>query len=229
MVMVCGVAFAPIAFLAIKGLFGIGITLLLVAVGIYGGPVVAEKLANLKMKGLTGEWTKNPIPTLQRQYAEKVEKLQESREALRTFIGKVNSFATQVRNYKAQFPRNTDKHKLYDDQYHKFYSLQQLKERKYKEAENAVQRFGQVVIEAEAEWNMAMAARDVDLASNFNNDPMELLKSRTALTAVEDAMNGALAELDIALLEEPKFEGNVIDVTPIPVQISNKEVAPIRR
>lgn len=229
MVMACGVMFAPLAFLALKGLFAIGVTLALVALGIYGGPVAAEKLANMRHKGLVNEWKENPIPTLQRQYAEKVEKLAESRGALQTFIAKVSNYAARVRNYKSQFPRNKEKHKLYDDQLSKFQDLQQLKEGKYKQTETAVQRFGEVVVEAEAEWEMAMAAADVNKASDFNNDPMELLKARTALDSVQTAMNSAFAELEIALLEEPRFDNNVIDIQEVPVQISHKEAVPIRK
>lgn len=230
-VAVAGLAFAPIAFYTIVGLLGLAVTIVLVLSGIFLGPVLAEKLANWKMLGLTSEWAKNPIPTLQRQYAEKVEKLNESLKALEIFIGKVRSYETQVRNYKSNFPQNKEKHALYQKQYEQFFSLQQLKQKKFKEAQEAVEKFGQTVVEAEAEWNMALAARDVDLAADFNNDPMELLKARTALTAVEDAMNQSLAQLDIALLEEPKWDGNVYENIPsiasssgpIPLQIPAKK------
>lgn len=197
---------APVALLMLKGLFAIAVAVTLLAVGIYGGPVIAEKLANWKLMGLKDEWKKNPIPTLQRQYAEKVEKLGLSAENLRTFIAKVNGYASMVSNYKERFPRKPEKHKMYDERLSKYRELQALKENKFLRTKQAIEKFGEVVIEAEAEWDMALAANEVDLAANFNDDPMELLKSRTALTSVEEEVNKAFAELDIALLEEPRFD-----------------------
>lgn len=218
MVALAGLVFAPIALMVLEGVFALAVAIVLAMAGIFLGPVLAEKMANWKILGLTNEWAKNPIPTLQRQYADKVAKLAESLEALKTFIGKVRSYESQVRQYKQNFPKNREKIDLYERQYQQFFSLQQIKERKYKDAEAAIERFGQVIVEAEAEWGMAMAAKDVALASDFNNDPMELLKSRTALNAVTDAMNISLAELDVALLEEPRFEGATIDVTPVQIK-----------
>lgn len=226
---VIGLIFGPIALLAIKGLLGLVVAITVAAFGIFFFPVMMEGMRIGQTKALKGLWASNPIETLQNQYTDKVHKLDQAREALQTFIGKVNGFRSRLTNYKQQFPKNIEKHKLYQDQYEKFFSLQQLKERKFQEAMGAVARFGETVKEAEAEWEMAKAAQDVNLASDFNNDPMELLKARTALTAVQDAMNTSLAELDVALLEEPRFDNddNVIDIMPtlkLPeaVKVSNK-------
>lgn len=220
-VVVFGFILAPMAIVALKGMLALAVAIAIAVVGIFGFPVLVEAGKITKTKTMKGLWASNPIETLQIQYTEKVEKLSESQEALKVFIGKVNSFHSRLTAYKQQFPKNTEKHKLYQEQYTKFFDLQQLKESKYKNAMKAVENFGQTVQEAEAEWDMAKAAQDVNLASDFNNDPMELLKARTALTSVQDAMNTSFAELDIALLEEPKFEqeSNVIDITPQTLRI----------
>lgn len=230
-----GLAFAPVALYALTGLFALMVAVTLALVGWYGGPVLAEKLANMKQSGLVGEWKKNPIPTLQRQYAEKVAKLSESAESLKTFIAKVSGYAAMVRNYKERFPHKPEKHKMYDDRLGKYKDLQAFKEMKFRRTKTAIEKFGEVVIEAEAEWEMALAAQDVDLAADFNDDPMELLKSRTALSSVEEEVNRAFAELDMALLEEPRFETEdmkyvqVEDHSSVVLELPSKEPVKIAR
>ena len=93
------------------------------------------------------------------------------------------------------------------------------KKQKYRLAKQAVANFASSIQEAELYWKAAKAVHSSAALDDRDEDPMELLKTKTSLGAVVDSMNLAFAELDSALLdEEPEsHEPKLIETTPVDV------------
>jgi hypothetical protein len=227
-----GLIFAPIAFTMLYGMVALVVTVILAMTGIFFGPVLAEKMANWKMMGLTNEWKKSPVPTLQRQYAERADNLEQRKKALAMSMAAIADFNTLRANFKARFPKSTDKIALYDERAKRLQASENMKKAKYQAAADSLAKFGETVIEAEADWEVILALKKANQLEEMDNDPMELLKTRTSLGSVEREMNECFAQLDVAMLDTPKIEPILIEaehVEVLPSSIPSKESVKLPR
>lgn len=197
-----GLLFAPIALYTLTGLFALGVAAILAMTGIFLGPVLAEKMANWKMLGLQKEWAENPIPTLERQLIQKREDLKARKKNLEEFSASVNSVKSSNDEYKRVYPNNTDKIARLDEAYAKLNAGLERKVARYKAVKQAINNFEAAIQEADLFWKASLAVHRSAALDEKDEDPMELVKTRTSLGAVVQSMDLAFAELDSALLDE---------------------------
>lgn len=210
----CAVAFSYIAFKALVGLLALGVAGALCLFSFKLGPVLAEYLDNLKIKLIKKQALESPIPTLENQ-AIRYHNEKDTKEAkLEEIIGKLQTLVDKHDAFVKKYPNDTaeiEKNSKYVNRAKA--KVESLKKEFLLLAQN-VKLFDKEVEKAADKWDMAMTMQDFDLAGDFNNDPMELIRSRTALGSVESAINKSFASLETSMLEDLSSETPVIEVIP---------------
>lgn len=194
------VVVAPIVFLAIKGLVG------LIVAGVIGlgvinlAPVIAFKLGNWRLAAIKAEAAKNPIETLEQDYAERQQALSNFKHAITTFSAAVQTFKDKLEGFSIKFPKDTDK---FNDQFSKMKKLLDVRKHRYKEAEAALDQYSSEIDRAKAIWAMGQEAAKMNAAAGMTDeDFLAKLKQETAMDSVTTSMNTAFAELETSLMEE---------------------------
>lgn len=198
------IAVAPFIFLAVKGLVGLGIALVVGLVLINGAPVLSMKLANWKLKGIKHEATVNPVETLQHAYRERGEALQRFKQSITDFRTEVANFESQVEGFAAQFPADAPK---FAGQALQMNRLLDLRENRYRAARDELAQFQSEIDRADAIWKMSQAAQRLNKAAGLSNDDfMARIKTETAIDSVQSSLNRAFAELETSLLDEAPLQ-----------------------
>lgn len=211
---VAGLVFAPVAMWAIGGLIGIMAAAFIAAVGVMFGPVVAMKLANLRVKAVQAEAATNPIETRLNIYAAKALALDDFAQRIERFSGKILTFEGKLREMRKLFPKEAE---VFERQLIAMRTLKDQRSAEYLAAKGKLEQYKRETEKAEAIWQMALAAREVANSEGMKVDPMREIAERTALDAVESEMNASFAQLDRLMLERAP-EPQIIDVTPTRIQ-----------
>lgn len=218
---VVGFLVAPIIFVTIKGIIGLGIAMVLGLVGINLAPWVSVKVANWRLKALKHEASQNPIETLENQYRERQAALVSFRENILTFNAQVENFYGTVEGYAKKYP---DEAENYMRKYEKMKSLLVSRGEKYKQAQRKLAEFSEVIEQKRAEWEIAQAAAAMSKAAGVGEDFISQLMADTALGSVQTHLNTAFAELEVSLLEEVKPDDQKVIEMPkvqkVPAQIT---------
>lgn len=195
-----GFIVAPFIFLAIKGLVGLAVAAAVGLAVVNFAPVVAMKFANWRLQAIKAEATRNPIETLQNQYAERQLALGKFREAITNFSASVKSFQDKLSEFKVKFPQDSEK---FADQLSQMKRLLDLRRSKFKEAQISLEQFDSEIARANAIWEMGLAAASLNAAAGMTEDDfLAKIKVETALESVSQTMNSAFAELETSLVEE---------------------------
>jgi hypothetical protein len=195
-----GFIVSPFIFLAVKGLVGIGIAAAVGLAVVNFAPVVAMKFANWKLSAVKAEAARNPIETLQNEYADRGVALASFREAINNFSASVKDFHDKLAGFKEKFPQDAEK---FEDQLSKMKRLLEVRRSKYKEAQEALAKFETEIHRADAIWQMGLEAAKMNAAAGMTDqDFMAKIKVETALDSVSKTMNVAFAELETSLIEE---------------------------
>jgi hypothetical protein len=198
---------APLAVMAVKGLIGIAIAIVVAGIIIFGAPPLLDFLATMSLKAFKANAWGNPIEKLERIYKERVEALAVFKKKLEEFSGAIETFRSQVRTFSVKYPQRAPEFKKRLEQME---TLKQVRLQKYQQARKNIEQFSNVIDEARAVYEMALAAQTVTKAAGFEEDPMNEIMQKTALGSVESAMNTAIGELEMAMADEA--EGHVIDI-----------------
>ncbi len=217
--------FSYIAFKVLIGLTALIAAAVLSLFCLKLGPVLAEVLNNLKMKLLKSEWEKSPIPTLQNQAIRYHAVRDAKKTSLEIALGKIETIRTKFDNYARKYPKDVAENTKNARLMAAYDVKMNAAKRSFEQLCRDVVEFDKVVEQAEDKWDVAMAVRDFDMANDFNNDPMELIRRRTSLTAVENAVNLSLASLETSVLEINAVEPDapdIIEINPIPAKLPEK-------
>lgn len=214
LLLVVGFFVAPFIWVAIGGLLG-----LIAAGGIMLGtwmlrPYAYSAAANMRLKLIKAEASKNPVETLQEDLRRKMVDLDQRKTNIEKLNGQIRTFADKVNEIKEKFgPKDNGYLKLNND-------LEDLKRiyrhrcTKWNEARNQLDRFAEEIDRANMIWEAACAAAAARETSGLTEGEfMAKLKTETAFDAIQNSYNEALASLDTALLDNP--QSNVIDITPV--------------
>lgn len=213
-----GLVFGPIAIVAVSGLIGLVFAWLVSQTVICLTPWMAMKFANWRLAAIKHEAAKNPIETMENEYAAKVEMLQRMKESIRVFYGTVKGFYGKLDGFKQEFPNDA---KQFDDQYAAMMQLLELRKQKYEEAKGNLSKFDNVIRRAKAIWSMAQEAAKMRNAAGVDVEAFySKLKVETALDSVTASMNSAFADLELALMDEQPAIAAATphNVTAIPVK-----------
>ena len=199
---VAGFVVAPFVFLAIKGLIGLAIAAGISLTILYATPAIASALANWRLKLLKAEAMRNPVETLQNQFAKKTEALNAFREQIKIFNSQVMAFADQVKQYVRD---GLDDAPTYVDQLEKMRKLLKLREQKYLDAKQTLKEFSETIERTDRKWKMACAAVKMnEAAGTMAGDVFDNICIETSLESVQGKLNEAFADLEISLLDDDK-------------------------
>lgn len=197
---VTGFFVAPFIFIAIKGLIGLFLAGVVAVAAVNLAPWVGFKFANWRLRAIKAEAAARPIETLQNIQAEKEAAIKAYAASILKFKAEVIGFAGKLVEFKKRFP---DEAKKFDDQYSAMQSLLELRQKKYGEARDALDRFGLEIEKARAVWEMTQAATVMTEAGGESGEVfMRKIKEQTAIDSVQNSLNSAIAGLDMAMIEE---------------------------
>lgn len=197
---------APMVMIAVKGMIGVVLCVVIGLVSINFIPRLIDMLANWNLKALKFEASHNPIETLETDYMKKLEALSTFRDSINNFSASTKTFQDKLAKFKTTYPGEAEK---FEDQLDKMKSLLSLRRKKYAEAEKSVEDYALEIEKAKAIWSMALAAAEMNKASGMNEkDVLQKIKVETSLDSITETMNSAFAELETSLIEESD-EGQV--------------------
>lgn len=219
------VLIAPIVFLAVKGIVGLGLAVLAGLVIINLAPVVSLRLATWRIQGLKGIARNSPIETREKLALDKHAALKKMSESITAYATEVNNFASEVRDLAKQYP---DEAAEFENKLQKCMSLLQLQRMKYREAVSALAGFEAATERAKMKWKVAQSAIRMErLSGQQAQSAMDKILADEALDSVESAMNQAFAGLDTSIMEIeatraapalPHSQHDVIELTPTKVK-----------
>lgn len=217
---------APIAWMAVSGIFGLAIAASIGLIGINGAPVLSQKLSNWKYRALDAEQVshiekvsdaaaRNPIETLIDQALEKRQASDQFKGAITMFRTEVMNFKNQIDGFAKEYPDDVERFK---NQYEAMGKLLKFREDRYKQLQLELDNFDAAIKRAQAMWKMSQAAQKMNkLAGMELGDPFEKIKADSAINSVMTSMNKAFAEMETALLDNKEVQQavqqNVIENT----------------
>lgn len=194
-----GFAASFFIYAAIGGLIGLAIA------GVLGGailalaPATASWLAALKFKALKAVISRAPIEELYRLAKDRREKILHARDRIRDCMAVLHHLRAKVTHFRKQYPDEAEQYstRLLASEKRLAFMVEKFKKAKQEEA-----AFLAVIDKAEAHYEMAVAEADVAKALGQSYDFMESFREKVAFDAVERAAAKAMAELDIAIIED---------------------------
>jgi len=210
--LVVGFFVAPFIWIAIGGLVGMIVAGVIMLVTWMVLPSVQAAAANLRLKLIKGEASRNPVETLQNDLRDKTVALDQRKTNIEKLNGQIRTFADKVDGIRAKYGQNDAGYlKLTAD-------LQDLRRvsvdraEKWKVARAQLERYAEEISRASMIWDAAQAAAAARESSGLSEDDFYAkLRAETAFDSIQNSYNEALASLDSSMLESPA-ERNVTPV-----------------
>ena len=201
---ILGLIVAPFIFVAITGLVGLTAALAIAAVVTLGGwallPYAGMVAANMKIKLLKMEASRNPVETMQNELRRRQQLLEQFKQKIIVFGSKVKTFQDKVGSLKKQFPDDAPQ---FEESLAKMKQLYALRQQKYKEAEGNIGEFEAEIEKANILWDVGQAAAAAGESAGMSDDDFYAkIKVKSSLNAIQDKLNLSFAQLDVALLTE---------------------------
>lgn len=204
---------APLVFVAIQGLMGLIVVGVIVIAGINLVPLFVDYMANMKLVGIKWMASKNPVETLQLDYAKREEALSNYLVSIRNFNASILTFQGKYKKFTMQYPEEKEK---FDGILKNMQELYAERVAKYKDAEKSLAQYNLDIQKASSIWDMSVEAGKMNAAAGFDrNDAIEKIKEQTSFDSIEQNMNSAFADLQTSLIQndaEKNFSEKVIDV-----------------
>lgn len=187
-------------------------------------PYLGMVVGNWRLKAIKHEASKNPIETLQNQFADKTRALGVFWDQIKIFNSKVLTFEDTVKQYQAE---GLDDAQNYVVQLQKMKRLLELRVEKYKKSKAALEEFEVTIQQTDRKWKMALAAQEMNhAAGEIDGDAFDNICIETAMTSVQDRLNESFSELEMALIEEDKPKS--LNAPVVELVISAPEKAKVR-
>ncbi len=202
--LVVGFFVAPFIWVAIGGLIGLIVALVLVGGAWMSRHWVYSVAANARLNLIKAEARKNPVETLEEDLRRKHVALDERKTNIEKLNAQIRTFGDKVDDILNRYGKEDPSYiKLSRD----LLDLKRIyKHRcdKWNEALNSLERFAEEIDRAKMIWEAACAAAAARETSGLTEDEFfAKLKTETAFDTIQDNYNQALASLDTALLDEP--------------------------
>ena len=194
----CVLVVTPVAFLLVGGVAGLLVAGTLGMAGVQLAPVLAMKLAHLRLRLMQGEARGNPLPTLENLLLDRRAALTQASVQLQGAIAQIDAFVEQASTFALRHP---DAAPRWRERAQRAEQLREQKQRALRTAAESVASFEQEVERARTEWALVEAERVLSTSLDATRgDPMALLMERTALDSVRLEMNRAFASLETELV-----------------------------
>lgn len=207
---------------ALVGVLAVGfLTCVIGLLGLFAinmAPVVSAKMANAKIEVLKQEARTKPIETLQEQYREKMEALDQFKEKIYKFANKVKNYDMQMSEFKKNFPNDAAQ---FEEISKKMHALLEARQNKWQETREKLKLFWNEIQKFDGIWQMTLASADLrEAAGDLDDTFQQQLQRGTAINAVQSGLAASLADLDMLMMEE-------INMTPpAPAQLEMSEPQP---
>jgi hypothetical protein len=200
-VLLCIIGFfaAPVIVTTIKGILGLLVCVVVLGIAWALVQPFIMFLANLKMKAIKAEAWRNPTETLRSEQQKRHSALDAARETLEQMKGRIKAFRGTLADLKPRISREK-----YNEMFNVAAQLDALYTNRLGKYENArvkLLEFGNLIEQAEAEWQVSCAARDATAAFNTGDDALSQLKVGASLTAIRTNLGAAMAALDTELAD----------------------------
>ncbi len=228
---------APVAWLAVSGMVGVGLALAIALVGVNAGPVLAEKLANAKYRALDAEAVahvekvtsaaaENPIETMQLQLIQKQKDATKFSESLTIFRTEIKNFSDQIDVFGKDYAEEVPKYK---ETLAIMQNRLKVREARYQDVQDAIKLFEDGIKKMKALWKMALAAQKMNQVAGMEvKDPFAKIKEDSAIDSVMNSLNKAFAEMETSMLDNKEIQQArqaqlANNATPVPAVILNVE------
>lgn len=219
---------APYVALAIGGIVGIGVAIVLGLIIVHFSPTISSILANQALKLLKWDVRKNPVTTMENILLRGRERYEEQAKMVKTYAGAVSTFETHVKTLAKDFPEDAANLQGRLDDMKRMLAFKYAAQRNL----NAeLLKYEKQIDRARALWAAAQAGEAVDALSGVmtKKQAIDRIKNDTAIQAIEDSLNRSSAQLDYAvnmqeLPKEPEALQLITDqsVVPLNVRVSEK-------
>jgi hypothetical protein len=191
---------SPVVFLAVKGLMGLGLALLLGLAIVNLAPVLSMKFANWKLRALKHEAARNPIETLQNQQSEKERDLKSEAEKISQFDAAVETFRAQLMAEAQEHPEAAATGVPTLRQMERLLAFRRLK---YKRAAEDVKARRKKVELAQSRYRVALLAQEVTKAAGETEGTvLDKILEDLAFNAIDETVNLSMASLRTAIMVE---------------------------
>lgn len=199
LIAVIGFFVAPIIITTIKGILGLIACLLVLGLAWALVQPVIMFLSNLKMKAIRAEAWRNPTETLRTEQQKRDVALKGAKKTLEDMKGRVKAFRGTIEDLRPRISKEKLTEMLTVAT--ELDSLYKNRLTKYENAKVKLLEFGNLIEQAEAEWQVSVAARDATAAFNTGDDALSQLKVGASLTAIRSNLGAAMAALDTELAD----------------------------
>jgi hypothetical protein len=193
---------APIMLLAIGGLAGLITFVTIGSTTLYFRPWFFMKLANWKLQSIKHEARQNPVETLENDYIDQAQKLNERLKRIGDLKGSIGVLESKIATFAKKYgPQDPDVLQMKDD-LGKFNQLHANRVALWKEAKAELDRWSGAIERAKAKWEVSLAALDAgEMAGLTEDEILSKLKRDTSLDTIQATYSRALATLDTTLIE----------------------------
>ncbi|HEX2851799.1 MAG TPA: hypothetical protein VHO24_01080 [Opitutaceae bacterium] len=202
--LVAGFLVAPYIWIAIGGILGLIVAIVVILAAWMVRPVVFSMAANLRLKLIKAEASKNPVETLQNDLKEKAQALGNRKEAIETLNSQIRTFSDKVDEIKASYGAEDAGYLKLSRDLADLRRVYAHRCDKWREARDQLKLYEEEIKRANMIWEAAQAAAAARETSGLTEDEFYAkLRTETAFEAIKKSYNDALASLDTALLEGP--------------------------
>ncbi len=201
--LVVGFFIAPFIWIAIGGLLGLIVAIVLITGAWLSRQWVYAVAANARLKLIKHEATKNPVETLQEDLRLKMSQLDQRRINIEKLNGQIRTFADSVDEIKDKYGEKDNAYIKLSGDLRDLRRIYENRCSKWKDAKLSLDKFAEEIQRANMIWEAAQAAAAARETSGLTEDEFfAKLRTETAFDAIQGQYNEAIASLDTAMLDE---------------------------
>lgn len=198
------IAVTSLAFMVAKGLFALGLAVVLGLALVNFTPVAAMKFANWKLKAIKAEAAANPIESLQNLALQEDEKLKAAAQDLAGWDADNQGMQTGITEYKRDFP-GADATTM-EQTLTKSIECYGIAHGKYLESVESLRLFRVEIKRVDREWQLGLKAGRINqrLFASGKAEAMNDMIKGTALESVRNQLATNMSALSLALAASGK-------------------------
>ncbi|HEX4600638.1 MAG TPA: hypothetical protein VH116_04525 [Gemmatimonadales bacterium] len=192
--------FSRLIMSAVVGLLGLAIFAIVGLAWIKFAPAIATILADLALKLLKAEATRNPIEALQNLYADKTQELHDADTAIEEFSAGLMDYDSSLKKFKQRQDVTDEEVQEWQADSDKQHELLTAMLEGQREARVQLQSLQLSIGKAEDMYKMALQLRKVtELAGRNKSEVYQEIRQKVAFDAVQHQVNRSFASLNMAL------------------------------
>lgn len=206
LVLIAGFFVAPYVWTAITGVLGlIAATVVIGGAWMLGKPAYSMA-ANLRLRLIKAEASRNPVETLQNEYQKEAENLERRKKAIEEMKASIMTAEDEAEKGAQRYPNDPRIAKLKRD-IDTLYRIYEHRLALWRKAVADLRSFKEEIERASVIWKVAQAAAAAHESTGLSEDEFySQIRKETAIDSVKTALNQSIASLDTAMEEIPQTE-----------------------